>query len=39
MSMGQWWKDDYQGKIEQPGEKPAPVPLRLPQIPLKVTRV
>jgi hypothetical protein len=28
MNMEQWWNNDYQGKIEDLGEKPAAVPLR-----------
>jgi hypothetical protein len=29
MSVKQWWNNNYQGKAEQLGEDPDPVPLRL----------
>jgi hypothetical protein len=38
MSMGQWWNDDWQGKTEELGEKPASIPLRPTRISLEVTR-
>jgi hypothetical protein len=38
MSMQQWWNDDLQGEIEETcADKPAPVPLHLPQISHEVT--
>lgn len=35
MRIEQWWKDDQQGKTEEFGEKPTPVPPSPPRITLE----